>query len=102
MKWIELIRVRSSQGVLERALPSLARQVHEIESSAPNLETLFLQHALFAGDLAIVVIWQTDTPPGTSREGLLLAQTLEQLGTVDHAVWVPTPPPPPIQPDTRK
>ena len=97
MKWIELIRVRSSPATLERAMPALARQVRDIERSSPDIETHFMQHALFAGDLAIVVIWQTQTPPGKTREGLLLAEGLEHIGTVDHAVWVPTSQPVPTQ-----
>ncbi|MEM7154099.1 MAG: hypothetical protein AAF799_14715 [Myxococcota bacterium] len=90
MKWIELIRVRSSEATLRAALPTLAEQIRELESSRPDVETLFLQHALYDGDLAVVAIWQTDSPAAKTREGLLVAESLAGLGTVDHAVWIPT------------
>ena len=90
MKWIELIRVRSSGATLRAALPSLTEQIHELERSRPDVETHFLQHALYDGDLAVVVIWRGGAPAAKTREGFLVAQSLEGLGTVDHAVWIPT------------
>ena len=88
-KWIELIRVRSSGNTLEAAMPALRSQIEEIEA-ASDAETYFLQHALYDGDLAVVVIWREGTRPQASREGLLVAEQLQRLGSVDHAVWVPT------------
>ncbi len=90
MKWIELIRVRSSEATLRAALPTLTEQVEGLALARPNVETLFLQHALYDGDLAVVVIWQTDAPASKTREGLLVAESLQRLGSVDHAVWIPT------------
>ncbi len=93
--WIELIRVRSSQTVLADAMPSLAKLVHEIGSSSDGIETFVMQHALYAGDLAVVVVWTTDAnEPTKSREGLLLAGRMQALGPVDHAVWIPAGPGP--------
>lgn len=90
MKWIELIRVRSSEAALQAAMPTLAKQVEEIEASVADAEAFFLQHALYDGDLAVVVIWRNAVRPEKTREGLMLAEQLEALGPVDHAVWVPT------------
>lgn len=90
MKWIELIRVRSSEATLRAAMPALTLQVEGLSSGRDDVETLFLQHALYNGDLAVVVIWQTAAPPKKSREGLLVAESLQALGSIDHAVWIPT------------
>lgn len=90
MKWIELIRVRSSEATLRAALPALAEQIQGLATSRPDVETLFMQHALYEGDLAVVVIWETDAPATKTREGLLVAESLQRLGSVDHAVWIPT------------
>lgn len=89
-KCIELIRVRSSQTVLADAMPSLTQLVDEIESSTFGAETFFMQHALYAGDLAVVVVWtRHDIEAIKSREGLLLTERMQTLGPVDHAVWIP-------------
>lgn len=89
MKWIEQIRVRSSKSALEAAMPSLQRVVDAIDSAAGDAETFFMRHALYDGDLALVVVWRNDAGPQKSREGLMVAERLQELGPVDHAVWVP-------------
>jgi len=89
MKWIELIRVRSTAEALEAAMPSLSHLINEIEEAADEAETLFMQHAMYDGDLAVVVVWRNAMKPHKTREGLLLTQRLQMLGSVDHAVWIP-------------
>ena len=89
MKWIEQIRVRSSSDALETSLPSLRITLDEIEAANQGAETFSMQHALYEGDLAVVIVWSTGTPRKT-REALLIAQQLERVGSVDHAVWHPT------------
>lgn len=89
-KWIELIRVRSSAPALVAVMPELRELVRQLEASVHDAELLFLQHALYGGDLAVVVVWRRDCVPRESREGLLIAEALRSTGTVDHAVWVPT------------
>ena len=89
IKWIELIRVRSSAAALSEAMPSLLGQVNEVEKVASGAETFFLQHALYDGDLAVVVVWRNNVEPNKTREGLMVAERLQELGPVDHAVWVP-------------
>lgn len=89
-KCIELIRVRSSQTLLTDAMPSLTQLVDQIESSTHVAETFFMQHAIYAGDLAVVLVWlRDDIEPAKGREGLLLAERMQALGPVDHAVWIP-------------
>ena len=89
MKWIELVRVRSSGAALRAAMPALQAQIREIEGSVPGAETYLLQHALYDGDVAVVVVWRTNAEPRKSREGLMVAEQLKKLGPVDHAVWLP-------------
>ena len=89
MKWIELIRVRSSVKTLQEAMPSLEEQVQEIENALPDAETFFMQHAIYDGDLSVVIVWRNDAKPGQTVEGLLVAESLQNLGSIDHAVWIP-------------
>ncbi len=88
-KWIEQIRVRSSEVALEGAMPALRKRVDEIAASVPDAEPLILQHGLYEGDLAVVVIWRNERPAEKSRHGLLMAEELAGLGPIDHSVWVP-------------
>ena len=89
MKWIELIRVRSSVAALQEAMPSIQKQIKEIEKANNGAETFFMQHALYDGDLAVVVVWMNGVKPGQTREGLMIAERLQELGSIDHAVWIP-------------
>ncbi len=88
-EWIEQIRVRSTAPALEAALPTLHQHVAEIDASLAATKSFVLQHALYEGDLAVVLVWPGDTAPVKSREGLMIAGQLQQLGSVDHAVWIP-------------
>lgn len=89
MKWIEFIRVRSSAAALKETLPKLTREVEAFNASDLEAEAVIMQHALYHGDLALVLAWHTDEPPAKSREGLMLASQLEKHGPIDHAVWIP-------------
>lgn len=88
-KWIELIRVRSSADVLLEAMPALTEQIKGIEGVASDAETFFMQHALYDGDLAVVIVWRNHAEPRKSREGLMVAERMQALGSIDHAVWIP-------------
>jgi len=89
MKWIEHIRVRSSSIKLQKAISSLREQVNKIEEKTSCIEIFFMQHAIYTGDLSIVVVWKNDMKPEYSREGLMMAEQLQKLGPIDHAIWIP-------------
>ncbi len=90
MKWIEMIRVRSSIEALEEIMPSLKSDIDLINASETHAEALILQHALYSGDLSLVVVWKNEQAPGKTRQGMMFTERLQQMGTVDHAVWIPT------------
>ena len=89
MRWIEQIRVRSSASALQEAMPDLLKRVKVIEEGACDAETYFMQHALYDGDLAVVLVWINDVKPQKTREGMMVAEQLQGLGPIDHAVWIP-------------
>ena len=60
-EWIEQIRVRSTAAALDAALPGLREQVEAIDASLPSVQPFFLQHALYAGDLAVVLVWRFES-----------------------------------------
>ena len=87
IKWIEMIRVRSMRETLEEAMQSLEEQLLQISRTAGMVEAVLLKHALYDGDLAAILVWNPTREPGKTREGLLLAEQMQRLGTVDYAVW---------------
>ena len=89
MKWIEQIHVRSSSRALQEAMPALVEQLERVQERVGGAETFLMQHALYDGDLAVVVVWRNESAPQKTREGLMVAMMLQQLGPVDHAVWIP-------------
>lgn len=88
MKWIELIRVRSSTTALEEEISSLLKDIREIDESANAEEAFVMRHGLYEGDLAVVMVWKNGVEPVKTREGLLLAERLRDLGQINHAVWI--------------
>lgn len=87
MKWIEQIRVRSTVETLKSAAPQIMTQLATIEQSTGEPETFVMQHVLYEGDLAVVLVWRNGSLPKKSQQGLMLAEQLKQLGAIDHAVW---------------
>ncbi len=87
MKWMEMIRVRSSAGSADAAAPLLAEETRELGKVAGVSEALVLRHTLYGGDLAVVLVWDDARKPVKTREGLLMAQGMQRYGSVDHAVW---------------
>ena len=84
-----MIRVRSSTAAIEEVMPALLTEMNEINASAEQVETFVMQHAIYDGDLSLVVVWQTQRKPEKTRQGLMFAERLQQIGTVDHAIWIP-------------
>ena len=89
MKWIEMIRVRSSAATLEKVMPSFVTEIDQINVLAEQVEAFIMKHALYNGDLSIVIVWKDGQPPEKSPQGLMFADRLQLFGTVDHAVWLP-------------
>lgn len=90
LKWLELIRVQSSLTLLNEATPSLMKEVKKIQIIVGVEDAFIMRHSLYDGDLTVAVIWNNDKDPIKSREGLMIAEQLQHLGTIDHAVWILT------------
>ena len=87
MKWMEMIRVRSSAAGVEAIKNHLSAQRASFRAGN-GLEAAFvLAHGQIDGDLAVVMVWNNDRQPVKTRESLLLARYFEQFGSVDHTVW---------------
>jgi len=91
MKWIEMIRVRSSSDSQKNGNAAVVAQMESIRNAPGMVDTMLLRHALFNGDMAVVLVWDNERQPVQTREGLTLAESLQRHGMVDHAVWVAQP-----------
>ena len=88
MKWAEMIRVRSSAEGIADLYSGLPRVISALREKLEIHDALLLIHALYVGDLAVILIWEGTGTPGKSAEGNLLADNFEEYGTVEHAVWL--------------
>ncbi len=88
MKWAEMIRVRSSAEGIADLYSGLPRVISTLREKLEIHDALLLIHALYVGDLAVILIWEGTGKPEKSPEGSLLADNFEEYGTVEHAVWL--------------
>ncbi len=87
MKWIEKIRLLTSNGGRKIAIEVAVQRLIDIEGHSKNVEIYLLQNALYEGDLSVLLVWENERDPVKSREGLLLAENLQAYGPVNHTVW---------------
>ena len=85
--WIETIRVRSSAAALEKAITILNEEITILNRSKHVQGAYCMQHQVYNGDMIISIAWESHISPQKTREGLMLAEQMMQLGSVDHAVW---------------
>jgi len=88
MKWAEMIRVRSSTEGISDLYSGLPQVISGIRKNEMISEALLLLHALYVGDLAVILIWTGTGKPLRSPEGICLANNFEEYGTVEHSVWL--------------
>lgn len=86
MQWIEFVHVRASAAGMEWDLSSLNAQL-ALCRSEQLAEVSVVKHALYPGDLAVILTWQNDRHPVKTREGMAIAEYLNRFGAVEHGVW---------------
>ena len=87
MKWIELIRLLAAPSDTKALQESIQAQIETLQNTHGLERVLAMLHATYGTDFAIVLVWRNRREPVKTREGLLLANCLQQFGSVDHAVW---------------
>ena len=81
--------MRSSESGLTAAWSSLEDAVSEVRQADGLDEAFILQHAMYNGDLVIVLVWDNERQPTKTREGILMAEQSKRHGSVDHSIWIP-------------
>lgn len=87
MKWMEMIRVRSSAQGVQAMREYLSVHMPTYRGVAHVENAFVLKHALYDEDLAIMFVWNSDREPDKTREGHFLARYCAQYGAVDHSIW---------------
>lgn len=88
MRWLELIQVRATEGNA-RAMANAAKDRFSENDPPPGLvEARFYTHAWSRSDIAIHLLWEGQgPPPGKSKIGHRMAESLGFHGVVSHSMW---------------
>ena len=88
MRWMEMIRLRTSQGQEEKLARLLVESAHDIMGEPGLKEARVYTNSAFHSDLALNLFWDTNVSMRQgSRVGLSIAQTLTFYGLVEHSIW---------------
>ncbi len=88
MRCVEMIRVRSTTEEIADLYNGLSQVISDLRKITDIRDAILLIHALYVGDLAVILIWKELEPPKKTPEGIVLANTFEEYGTVEHSVWM--------------
>lgn len=88
MKWVEMIRVRSTSDGITSLYSGLSQEISKLREKSEIEDVVLLVHALYVGDLALILLWKGSGKPKKSSAGISLAKSFEEYGTVEHAVWM--------------
>jgi hypothetical protein len=92
MKWLETIKLQSAsgmEGIAERQLLGLAKEVRSGHASRGLVEVIAYNHASVTGYFAISLLWSSVPPLAQgSPLGTRITRTLKTFGLVDQSVWI--------------
>ena len=89
MVWMEMIRLRTTEGQSEAALGLLHNSVSNVAKEPGLVEMHVYNSASFSNDLALSLLWDTRIALRQgSRTGLSISETLNVFGLVEHSIWV--------------
>ena len=89
MVWMEMIRLRATEGQTEAALGLLRYSVSNVVKEPGLVQIHVYSSASFHSDLALSLVWDTHAPYRQgSRAGLSITDTLNAFGLVEHSTWV--------------
>lgn len=91
MKWMEFIKLQTV-NISEAVLQHVVALSQEITDTPGLAEVEVYAHASGTGDIAFLLLWETDQPQHQgSLIGLQLARELKKVGLMAHTVWIRMP-----------
>jgi hypothetical protein len=89
MHWLELIRIQAAWHEDSVAAHELTVFLEGLDAIPGLKRTTLYREGSAYGDLAVVLMWETDSAKiGGSEEGLHLTRFAKELGLVSHSVWL--------------
>jgi hypothetical protein len=86
-EWLEIIRVLGAFPESHPVREEIQLRLDETRKAAGLKRSMLMTKASYGSDFAVVLLWENARQPVKTREGLALAQYLQQFGSVDHAAW---------------
>ena len=84
MRWLELIHLRPSGAEAATARARVAEMRREL-ARAPGLAELHVYSQ--ALDLSVHLVWHGAPGAGRTSLGIAVAESLRELGLVNHSIW---------------
>ena len=92
MNWIEIITLRSSGYVQESLIRELLKTVGEDKEKDGLISMKIYRNVWVDTDMSFYLHWKSaEVGQQGSPLGFRLAQTLKELGLVNHSAWVEEP-----------
>jgi hypothetical protein len=89
MLWMEMIRLRTTQGHLKGAVDLLLDAARHVAGADGLVRVHMYDNASLHTDLALSLIWDTSSPEQRgSRAALSISDTLKNFGLVEHSIWL--------------
>jgi hypothetical protein len=89
MRWLEFIKVQAAATQGQAAVLELLDLVLDLRKMPGLVEAVVCDHASVYGDVAILLLWETDQSQRRgSPVGLNLNQAMQKFGLVSHSVWI--------------
>lgn len=89
MEWVEIIRLRTQPDVEPSVIQWLKDMIRGIHGT-PGLDAARIYtHSAIPGDISLHIMWNTVQDIFKESEiGLMIADTLQKYGILDHTVWL--------------
>ena len=88
MEKVEMVRVRSTPEAVCDAMSSITECLENMRTTTSASDIKIFRLSRYEGDLAVFIFWDHSTTREKSREGLMVAEILQQIGAFNHFVWV--------------
>ncbi len=89
MKWIEIIRLRTQPDVEPSVIQWLKDMIRSMNGTPGLYEARIYTHSAIPGDISLHILWDTVQDLFKESEiGLMIADTLQKYGILDHTVWL--------------
>ena len=89
MRWMEMIRLRTTHAQLENVAGLLLDTMRSAVGEAGLVRIHMYNSASYQTDLALSLTWDTNSfQHEGSRAGLSISEALKTFGLVEHSIWV--------------